>query len=371
MRPISLLSSTGKLMERMVLARLKWQVGELHPSLFAFQSRRSTTTCLMTLLGTLRSRSGLVVFLDLEKAFEMASPPGILNALAEKGVRGHLLQWVRGFLTGRRAQVRFQGHLSDSHSHTLGTPQGSCLSPLLFNILMEGLFTIDYGHGVRLLCYADDLALGISGHCYQNRTPQALDRLQQRCCFLGLKINPEKTTYMTFGVPQLTRPLLLGDTPIRHATAHQYLGVWLDTSLSFRSQVSYLKKRAVARVQVLRGISRRGNGASVTVKRLFYAATIRSIIDYCAPCPPGLSRTLYQKLEVIQNDAMSAILGEPWWTKIVILREECGQPSIKHRILARTCAAWVQYLRRWPGTSLANQFLQALQRPPAITSNKD
>ena len=66
LRPISLLSCVGKVMERMVLARLQWQVGPLHLHLFAFQRQRSTTTCLLTLLGALRSRSGLVIFLDLE-----------------------------------------------------------------------------------------------------------------------------------------------------------------------------------------------------------------------------------------------------------------------------------------------------------------
>ena len=87
MRPISLLSCPAKILERMVLARLKWQSGSFHPSLFAYQSHRSTTTCLMTLLDALRSRSELVVFLDLEKAVELASPPAILEALTRKGIR--------------------------------------------------------------------------------------------------------------------------------------------------------------------------------------------------------------------------------------------------------------------------------------------
>ena len=71
MRPISLFSCPAKILERMVLDQLKWQVGEFHPHLFAFQSCRNTSTCLMILLGVLRSHSSLVVFLDLEKAFEV------------------------------------------------------------------------------------------------------------------------------------------------------------------------------------------------------------------------------------------------------------------------------------------------------------
>ncbi|KAG0723006.1 hypothetical protein GWK47_005777 [Chionoecetes opilio] len=113
MRPISLLSCPSKILERLVLVRLKLQIGELHPSLFANQANRSTTTCLMTLLGPCVPDSS--------------------------------------------AQVRFQGRLSTLRPHSLGTPQGSCLSPFLCNILMEGLFTANYRRCVQLLCYADDL----------------------------------------------------------------------------------------------------------------------------------------------------------------------------------------------------------------------
>ena len=105
----------------------------------------------MTLLGALRSCSSLDVFLDLEKAFEMANPSAILEALAEKGVRGRLLQWLEGFLTERSACVRFQGHFSTPQPHTLGTSQDSCLSQFLSNVLIEKLSTVFYGQGIMLL----------------------------------------------------------------------------------------------------------------------------------------------------------------------------------------------------------------------------
>ncbi|KAG0730427.1 putative RNA-directed DNA polymerase from transposon BS [Chionoecetes opilio] len=278
-------------MERLVLACLRWQIGELHHLLFAFQPRRSATTCLMTLLGELRSRSGLVVFLDLEKAFELARPSAILEALAERGIGGRLLQWIAGFLTGRSARVHFQGRLSTAHAHTLGPPQGSCLSPFLFNMLMGKLLEDSYGPGVRLLCYADDLALYIPKHSHQVRAPLALGQLQRRCTSLGLKINPDKSSYMTFGLPSLPQPLKIDSEPLRHVTTHQYLGVWFDTNLSFRPQVRHLQDRTAARVRVLRCLSGWGTGATQQVKRLFYTAAIRSVLDYCAPCLSGLAKT--------------------------------------------------------------------------------
>ena len=153
----------------------------------------------MNLLHRLRFRSGLVVFLGLQKAFELANPPAILEALTHKNVRGHLLQWISDFLTNRSARVRFQGHLSLPQRHFLGTPQGSCLSPFLFNILMEGLFSVTYGEGVQLLCYADDLALVFPKCNSESLVHQALSTLKRRCDILGLKVNATKSCYMNFG----------------------------------------------------------------------------------------------------------------------------------------------------------------------------
>lgn len=104
----------------------------------------------------------MAIFIDLEKAFELASPNAILAAFVNKGIKGKLISWIKSFLEGRAARVRFQVKLSTPHSRTNGTPQGSVLSPLLFNVLMEGLLNINYGPGITLLCYADDLALVFS-----------------------------------------------------------------------------------------------------------------------------------------------------------------------------------------------------------------
>jgi len=371
LRPISLLSCLGKVMERMIQSRLTWKVGRLHPSLFAYQPDTGTTDCLVTLLGTLRQGRGLVVFLDLEKAFELANPAVILATLADKGVAGHLLQWVRSFLTGRGARVRFQGHLSSRHAHVHGTPQGSILSPFLFNILMERLLDVPYGHGVRLLCYADDLALVFPRRNCFRLAPIALARLQGKCIELGLKVNPAKSRVMTFGLQPPELPFLFDGAEIQYTTLHQYLGIWLDSQLSFKKHVRYLKDRAAARTRALKSISYKGAGASFTVRRTFYMYAIRSIIDYSAPCLPGLKSSLLTSLEVIQNDALRAILGAPMWTPLPLLRAECGLPSLGYRIYARTSTSVAKYVRKRPDTPLTNQLLGAFHRPVNLTPDRD
>ncbi|KAG0712165.1 hypothetical protein GWK47_019073 [Chionoecetes opilio] len=123
--------------------------------------------------------------------------------------------------------------------------------------------------------------------------------------------------------------------------------------------------------QALLFLSRGGNGAPCNITRLFYIAAIRSLIDYCAPCLPGLSDALFQSLEVAQNDAMRTILNAPRWTRIVTMLAECGLPTIRHRIYARAALAMARYLKTRPNSTLAAHLRHGFQRPPNTRPDGD
>ncbi|XP_068236906.1 uncharacterized protein [Palaemon carinicauda] len=58
-------------------------------------------------MATFNGKSALVVFLDLEKAYELASSDAILTSLVIKGIRGHLLAWTQKYTQNREATVTF------------------------------------------------------------------------------------------------------------------------------------------------------------------------------------------------------------------------------------------------------------------------
>ena len=233
---------------------------------------------------------------------------------------------------------------------------------------------ISYGRDSLLLAYADDLALFLPRASYQEQVHQAVSLLHQRCVSLGFKINPDKTRYMTFGLAPLIRPLALDGIPVSRTIRHKYLGVIFDPALTFQHQVGHIRARSEARLRILRFLTGYGParaGASPRVLRTFYVMAIRSIIDYSTPCLPGLSATAIKSLEVTQNAALRSILGAPRWTSIVTMREECGLPTIKSRIQARTCSAIAAYQRRWPHSRLSRAFHHAFNRPLATRPDRD
>ena len=92
----------------MILNRLLWKVGPLHPRLYAYREGIGTQECIADVMTTIGNKRAVVVFLDLEKAYELASAAAILMSLVEKNVRGHLLAWTRGYTQNREARVTFQ-----------------------------------------------------------------------------------------------------------------------------------------------------------------------------------------------------------------------------------------------------------------------
>ncbi|XP_076047611.1 uncharacterized protein LOC143029087 [Oratosquilla oratoria] len=156
-RPISLVSRMGKTAERMVLNRLLWKLDPLHGHIYAYRKGTGTAHSIATLLAAVSSEPSIAIFLDLEKASELA-PLAIQDTLACKGVRGRLLTWIDDYLSRRSGRVRFQGHMSEPTVLENATPQGGVLSPTLFNVLISNVLKLPLPHECKIISYADDLS---------------------------------------------------------------------------------------------------------------------------------------------------------------------------------------------------------------------
>ena len=333
LRPITLLRCIAKQAESLVLARLEWRIGTLHPHLFGFTRGRSTADSVTTLLSLINNCPTVVIFLDMEKAFELACAESILGALVERGVRGRLLAWLSDYLRDRHARVKFQGQVANYHNFPNGTPQGGILSPFLFNLLMEVLVSLVFPANVELLSYADDLVLVVTGQAANKvETAQhALTRIIDECDVLGLKVSAVKTRAMVFRAKDPQTHLHVHHTRVEWVREHQYLGLWLDKGLKFSRQVIYLTERMNNRHSMMRAMTGPRVGASPAVLRLFYIHAIRPLVDYSAPVLITISNKLRRKLEVAQNKALRTILGAPSWTSISNMLSELGLVPLEDR----------------------------------------
>ena len=152
-RPISLHPAFSKVVERLVLARVKWSVQPINPYSLGFRSGVGTIDAIATLIHTAAPITALrgynsrsdTIFLDLENAFELVTKEVLLESAVLLGIRGRLLMWFEDYLTNRTGTVQFQRKKSKVNHMTNGTLQGSSLSPTLFNMVINQLLQLNLG----------------------------------------------------------------------------------------------------------------------------------------------------------------------------------------------------------------------------------
>ena len=142
----------------------------------------------------------LTIFFDIEKAYDTTWKHGILADLWNLRFRGHLPRFIQSFLSERSVRVRVGSTLSELHEQQMGVPQGSILSPALFNIKINN-FVKGVLKGTDCSLFVDDYALCVSGKML-NREERAMqlcvNSVQKWVTENGFKFSITKTVCIHF-----------------------------------------------------------------------------------------------------------------------------------------------------------------------------
>ena len=205
-RPIALLSCFSKLIERLVFNRLYAYLENnnlLNKNQCGFRRGHSCLDILAYLehyiqLALRSQKVLLIIFCDIEKAFDSASHLNILCTLLNKGIRGRMFRWFFDFFHNRSFNVRINNFYSDKTQLHQGVPQGAILSPLLFSLILSDMPSL---HDTHSLLYADDLSMFV----IEDSLGAAVDKLQTSVTSTSLwlkdkalKLNPSKSNLMMF-----------------------------------------------------------------------------------------------------------------------------------------------------------------------------
>ena len=174
--------------------------------------------------------------------------------LFSMGVQGRMWALIAHFVHGTFSQVRSGADLSEPWQDT-GIAQGRVLSPLLFNILVDGLARAvhDACPGVSLMArwdsrfagqlYADDLVVVADSAADLQTGLDAVSAWRFRYRFT-FGVGPSKSAAMIFG-PRRSLPAcnvtLGGIAPV--VSEYKYLGVVLSPTLSWAAHVQHVVNR--------------------------------------------------------------------------------------------------------------------------------
>ena len=146
-RQISILPQMAKIIEKIQL-QLNGPDPKIKNNRHAFTPGRSTVSALISITqkwydatdNSLSGRKGVhAVFLDFRKTYDLVNHNILFEKLAYMRINKAFWLWISSFLSSRTQQVNLKGSLSSIANCPCGVPQGSVLSPALFNIHINDL----------------------------------------------------------------------------------------------------------------------------------------------------------------------------------------------------------------------------------------
>ena len=340
-RPISLMSCILKTLERIIKHRLEWwlEFNKLNAS-YQYGYKRNLSTQhaagkLITDIQLAHSRNNYlgVIFLDIEGAYNNVNLNTLESKLMEFDIPIPICRNLVRLYRSRQIYLRHQDNtLLGPRLVDQGLPQGSVLSPMLFNIYTSDMENESF----RTIQYADDFALYFEDPKLENclnKLNLIMETIEVWTTKKHFTISPTKTYATIFtrhNIPNYEN-LQLSSYVIPYKKEIKYLGITMDQKLTWKSHISNLIAKAEKSLNLLRLTTRRYWGADITTSLLMYRATIRSIIDYGCIFYGAASDSLLKRVDILQNKALRICAGVMRSTPVEALRVETGEPPLKLR----------------------------------------
>ncbi|KAL4127027.1 hypothetical protein QTP88_011225 [Uroleucon formosanum] len=284
-RPISLLPSFSKILEKIILKRIYPIINvqnTIPNTQFGFRNKHSALHQVHRIVDNIASSLERkyfcsAVFLDVAQAFDRVWHKGLLYKTRFLPAPLYLI--INSFLSNRTFQVRCDDVLSETHSAKAGVPQGSILAPTLYNIYTSD---IPHSHLTSLATFADDTCIISSDPDIITSTENLqshLNDLQNWFNLWRIKINENKSSHTTFTLRPITSPsVTLNNETIPRVSSVKYLGIHLDQRLTWATHIKTKRKSMKIKLHKLRQLLR--SKISLSDKTLVYKQLIRPALTY-------------------------------------------------------------------------------------------
>lgn len=334
-RPISVLSSISKIVEKLLNSRLQNYLNSfniLSPSQFGFRQGKSTEDAVTALTSLVvdqldKGNRCLAVFLDLKKAFDTVSVPILVSKLEKIGIRETPLALFKDYLSNRKQRVRVGELISDNSEVMFGVPQGSVLGPTLFLIYINDLCNLKI-ENANIFSYADDTALVFSGNSWPMVKVNAELGLSQVADWLItnlLTLNTTKTNYICFSINNRTQPptdfnLKIHKCDVNNLNSNckcpainnvlhtTYLGIVVDYRLTWYLHLEQVSNRIRKLIWIFRSLRHiipkfetKSQSSTRNLLNEIYVSLVQSILTYCIPIWGGAAKTKFIGVERAQR----------------------------------------------------------------------
>jgi group II intron reverse transcriptase/maturase len=284
-------------------------------------------------VGIKRKKVNWVLDVDISSFFDRIDHDHLMKLLEIRIADGRMQRLLRKWL---RAGVSEDGEWSKT---TVGTPQGSVISPLLANVYLHYVFdqwmqwwrSQESRGDVIAVRYADDIVMGFQ---YRNEAEQFLQMMRERLAEFGLELHPAKTRLVEFGrfaIANRTRqgkgkPETFEFLGFTHVCAKQ------KSDGGFTILRKTIRKRLSGKLKDVRRILMRNRHKPVAELGNWLRSVVRGYFNYHAV--PGNSRAM----QTFRREINRA------WLHALRRRSQKGR-SLNWERMKRLIATWIPSVR--------------------------
>jgi len=338
-RPISLLPSLSKVLEKIVHHRL-YKYCNMHDILYnnqyGFRPKHSTINAVTNFVAHIlrsieKNEYTVSVLLDLSKAFDTIDHDILLKKLEIYGVRGLALEWFRSYLKNRTQFVNYKTMNSTCLSMSCGVPQGSVLGPLLFII-----YTNDLPNALtnsKCILFADDTTVFKSS----SNINDLIDSVESDLLTLNdwfrankLSLNITKTNFMIFSPKSVNKhptitTINLGNQVILRVNCAKFLGIYIDDELQWDTHIDNLSCKLSSGAYAINSTKRI---LSLHNLKQIYYSLFNSHISYGTLLWGSAYKYKLHKIIVAQKKVIRSVHNAPYNASSSILFKNLNIPKL-------------------------------------------
>ncbi|OBS15371.1 hypothetical protein FPOA_13812 [Fusarium poae] len=259
-RPISLLSTLGKILEAVIADRISYAVetfGLLPTNHFGGRKQRSAEQALLLLQEHIykawRNRKVLsLISFDVKGAYNGVFKDRLLQRLEARGIPKGLVKWIDAFCSNRSATIVVNGYTSERRElPQAGLPQGSPLSPVLFLFFNADLVQRKIDAKGGSIAFIDDYSAWVTGPTAEaNRVgiQAVIDRALEWERRSGATFEEDKTVIIHFTRhPERTdeNPYMIKGQRIIPKKSGKILGLVMDSELRYEEHMAKAAARGL------------------------------------------------------------------------------------------------------------------------------
>ena len=340
-RPIALLSTLGKGLEKIIATRISYLV-ETHQLLPKEHTGGRKLSSIenaihMVLEGVHKAwkskdnQVASLLMLDVKGAFDNVSHPRLLHNLRKRGISEKATNWIKSFLGNRSTVIAMPEGESPRYEVETGIPQGSPISPILYLFYNADIADTCRASGHLAPTYIDDVSVLVRGPTAQancETLKEVYADIQQWAETHASEFGLDKYKLIHFW-PSATRtmkkqagndqdaPLNLGNFTIKPSKHARLLGLELDSGLEWTEHIKSLEAKAVTKLNGLASCAGSAWGVPYEgLRKLYQGMILPTLMFGCTAwfTPLGTEykvrqKRIYKTFRAIQKRAACIISG--------------------------------------------------------------